>query len=73
MFGWCDTSRTAAKRNRRTIAIVAIETKQDPTQKLTAAYRAFLEEQQPSKKEVAGYALIRAIFGEDAITVDPKI
>ena len=52
---------------------MAIETKQDPTQKLTAAYRAFLEEQQPSKKEVAGHALVRAIFGEDAITVDPKI
>ena len=34
---------------------------------LKTAYRAFLEEQEPSKKEEAGQELIRAIFGNDAI------
>ena len=34
---------------------------------LDTAYRRFLKEQEPSKKEEAGRDLIRAIFGKDAI------
>jgi len=36
---------------------------------LDTAYRRFLKEQEPSKKEEAGRDLIRAIFGKDAIAV----
>jgi hypothetical protein len=37
---------------------------------LRAAYRRFMDEQEPAQKEEAGKDLIRAIFGTDAIAED---
>lgn len=37
---------------------------------LKAAYRRFMKEQEPARKEEAGKDLIRAIFGKDAIAED---
>jgi signal recognition particle subunit SEC65 len=42
------------------------ETKAD----LNTAYRRFLKEREPSKKDEAGKQLIEAIFGKDAIAED---
>jgi hypothetical protein len=37
---------------------------------LKAAYRQFIDEKKPSRKEEAGRELIRTIFGKDAIAED---
>lgn len=37
---------------------------------LRAAYKKFVEEQEPGRKEEAGKDLIRAVFGKDAIAPD---
>ena len=39
----------------------------DAKEALKAAYRGFMEEQEPVRKEQAGKDLIRAIFGTEAI------
>jgi hypothetical protein len=41
-----------------------------PSPRLGTAYRRFLTEQCPSKKEEAGRDLVRAIFGKDAFAED---
>lgn len=39
-------------------------------QQLKAAYRNFVEEAEPARKNEAGRDLIRAIFGKDSIAED---
>ena len=70
--------RRVAKERRLTIsrALVTlaergVRAEQDAKENLRAAYRKFLKEQEPSKKEEAGRDLIRAVFGRDAIAEDP--
>lgn len=48
-----------------------VQAEREAKENLRAAYRRFLKEQEPSKKEEAGKDLIRAIFGTDAIAEDP--
>ena len=48
-----------------------VRAEQDAKNQLRTAYRLFLSEKEPAKKERAGADLIRAIFGEDAIAEDP--
>ncbi|MBM3745363.1 MAG: hypothetical protein FJW34_06165 [Acidobacteria bacterium] len=48
-----------------------VQAEREAKENLQAAYRRFLKEQEPSKKEEAGKDLIRAIFGTDAIAQDP--
>jgi hypothetical protein len=43
----------------------------DATDRLKAAYRRFLKQRVPEKKQQAGENLIRAIFGPDAMAKDP--
>jgi hypothetical protein len=40
---------------------------------LEAAYDRFMNESDPSHREVAGKDLIRAVFGKDAIAEDPVL
>src|SRR5260370_11189930 len=54
-----------------TLAERGVRAEQEAKENLTAAYRRFLKEQEPSKKEEAGRDLLRAIFGKDAIAEDP--
>jgi hypothetical protein len=54
-----------------TLAERGVRVEYDAIETLKIAYRAFLKEQEPSKKEAAGKDLIRAIFGKDAIAEDP--
>ena len=70
--------RRVAKERRLTIsrALVTlaergVRAEQDAKENLRSAYRKFLKEQEPSKKEEAGRDLIRAVFGRDAIAEDP--
>jgi hypothetical protein len=42
----------------------------DARNNLKTAYRRFMEEREPARKEEAGKDLIRAIFGKDAIAED---
>lgn len=42
----------------------------DAKENLRAAYRRFMDEQEPARKNEAGKDLIRAIFGKDAIAED---
>src|SRR5229473_4995199 len=66
--------RRVAKERRLTIsrALVTlaergVRAEQDAKENLKTAYRRFLKEQEPSKKEEAGRELLRAIFGKDAV------
>jgi hypothetical protein len=43
---------------------------QDAERELKAAYRRFMKEQDPARKEETGKDLMRAIFGKDAIAED---
>ena len=54
-----------------TLAERGVRAEHEAKENLKTAYRAILKEQEPSKKEVAGKDLIRAIFGKDAIAEDP--
>ena len=45
-------------------------TRDDAKEDLQAAYRRFMEEQDPARKNDAGKDLIRTIFGRDAIAED---
>ena len=42
----------------------------DAKENLKAAYRRFMDEREPVRKDEAGKDLIRAIFGKDAIAED---
>jgi predicted DNA-binding ribbon-helix-helix protein len=56
-----------------TLAERGVRAEQDAKANLRTAYRAFLNAQEPSKKDEAGKSLIRAIFGKDAIAEDPLL
>jgi len=56
-----------------TLAERGIRAERDAKENLKTAYRGFLKEQDPSKKEEAGRDLIRAVFGRDAIAEDPVL
>lgn len=56
-----------------TLAERGIRAEQEAKRNLRTAYRRFLKEQNPSKKDEAGKDLIRAIFGADAIAEDPLL
>ncbi len=56
-----------------TLAERGVRAERDAKENLTAAYRTFIKEKQPSRKEEAGRELIRAIFGKDAIAEDPLL
>jgi len=45
----------------------------DAKENLKGAYRRFMKEREPARKEEAGKNLIRAIFGTDAIAEDPLL
>ena len=42
----------------------------DAKENLKAAYKRFMSEQEPNRKDEAGKDLIRAVFGKDAIAED---
>lgn len=56
-----------------TLAERGVRAEMDAKENLKTAYRRFLKEKEPSKKEEAGQELIRAIFGKDAIAEDPLL
>lgn len=47
-----------------------VRAEEDVKVHLKSAYREFLREQEPAKKEAAGKEMIRAIFGTEAIAED---
>jgi predicted DNA-binding ribbon-helix-helix protein len=53
-----------------TLAERGVRAEQDAKENLKSAYRRFLKEKEPSKKEEAGRDMIRAIFGKDSIAED---
>ena len=53
-----------------TLAERGVRAEQDAKDNLNTAYRRFMREKEPSKKEEAGKDLIRAVFGENAIAED---
>lgn len=54
-----------------TLAERGVRAELDAKENLKIAYRRFLNERKPSKKDEAGRDLIRAIFGKDSIAEDP--
>ena len=71
-----EVRRVAAERHLTisralvTLAERGVRAEQDAKKNLNTAYRRFLKEREPSKKDQAGRDLIRAIFGKDAIAED---
>src|SRR5260370_34109309 len=70
--------RRVAKERRLTIsrALVTlaergVQAEQDAKENLKTAYRTFLKDKEPLKKEQAGRDLIRAVFGKDSIAEGP--
>jgi hypothetical protein len=53
-----------------TLAERGVRAEHDAQENLNVAYRRFMREKEPLKKEEAGQELIRAIFGKDAIAED---
>lgn len=53
-----------------TLAERGVRAEREAKEELNSAYRAFLKEQDPPRKDEAGKQLIRAIFGKDAIAED---
>jgi predicted DNA-binding ribbon-helix-helix protein len=72
-----EVRRVAKERHMtisRTLVSLAergVRAEQEAKGNLKVAYKRFLKEQEPIKKEEAGKDLIRAIFGKDAIAEDP--
>jgi hypothetical protein len=56
-----------------TLAERGIQAELDAKKNLKSAYRRFMKEQEPARKEEAGKDLIRAVFGTDAIAQDPLL
>jgi hypothetical protein len=56
-----------------TLAERGVRAEQDAKENLKSAYRRFLKEKEPSKKDEAGRDMIRAIFGKDSIAEDPVL
>jgi predicted DNA-binding ribbon-helix-helix protein len=65
--------RLTVSRALVTLAERGVRAEEDAKQNLRTAYRRFLKEQDPSKKEEAGRDLIRAVFGKDSIAEDPLL
>jgi hypothetical protein len=69
--------RRVAKQRHLTVsrALVSLAERgvlaeQDAERELKAAYRRFMKEQDPARKEETGKDLMRVIFGKDAIAED---
>jgi hypothetical protein len=69
--------RRVAKERHLTLsrALVAlaergVRAELEAREQLKSAYRRFMKEQEPARKEEAGKDLIRAVFGKDAIAED---
>lgn len=62
--------RLTMSRALVTLAEQGIQANKEARQRLTAAYKQFMKEQEPSRKNAAGQDLIRAIFGKDALAED---
>ena len=72
--------RRVAKQRHLTVsrALVSlaergVRAEQDAERELKAAYRRFMKEQDPARKEETGKDLMGAIFGKDAIAEDPLL
>jgi hypothetical protein len=72
-----DVQRLAKERNltvsRALVALAerGVRAEAEAKQQLKVAYRNFVEEAEPERKNVAGRDLIRAIFGKDSVAEDP--
>ena len=69
--------RRVAKQRRLTMSAALVSLAErgvraevDAKENLKTAYRRFMNEQEPTRKEEAGKDLIRAIFGKGAIAED---
>ena len=62
--------RTGTRAVRQSVGLPAPLAAEVRRESLKTAYRRFLKEQEPSKKEDAGQDLLRAIFWKDASTED---
>ena len=60
--GWARLSVLLAERG--------VQAEQDAGENLKAAYKRFMDEQEPARKNEAGKNLVRAIFGNGAIAED---
>ena len=71
-----DVRRVARERHltmSRALVVLAergVRAEMEAKQQLKAAYRNFVEEAEPERKNEAGRDLIRAIFGKDSIAED---
>jgi hypothetical protein len=71
-----DVRRVARERHvtmSRALVVLAergVRAEAEAKQQLKAAYRTFVEEAEPQRKNEAGRELIRAIFGKAAIAED---
>jgi hypothetical protein len=52
------------------LAEQGIRAERQAKENLRGAYRRFMEEREPARKEAAGKDLVRAIFGTDAVAED---
>jgi hypothetical protein len=52
------------------LAEQGIRAERQAKENLRVAYRRFMEEREPARKEAAGKDLVRAIFGADAVAED---
>jgi len=52
------------------LAEKGVRAEAEAKENLKAAYRRFIDEQDPASKEEAGRDLVRAVFGKDAIADD---
>jgi hypothetical protein len=72
-----EVRRVAKERHltmSRAVVVLAergVEAERSARDNLQIAYKKFLNEREPRKKNQAGKDLIRAIFGADAIAEDP--
>jgi hypothetical protein len=52
------------------LAETGVRAEAEAKENLKAAYRRFMDEQEPARKEEAGKNLVRAVFGKDSIAGD---
>ena len=62
--------RLTISRTLVTLAERGVQAEQEAKSNLKTAYRRFLKEQEPGKKEEAGKDLIRVIFGKAGLAED---
>jgi hypothetical protein len=71
-----DVRRVAKERHvtmSRALVVLAergVRAEAEAKQQLKTAYRSFVEETEPARKNEAGRDLIRAIFGKDSVAED---